>query len=56
VEPIIGTVTVPFTPETTDVLLVAFGVEFVQLVNGKQYPLNNGGFNTLAIVKVDTGV
>lgn len=37
-------------------LFLVFGVEFLQLVNGTQYPLKNGAFNAMAIVKVDGGV
>lgn len=36
-------------------LFLVFGVEFLQLVNGVQYPLKNGAFNAMAIVKVDGG-
>ncbi|MBT1689229.1 hypothetical protein [Dawidia soli] len=36
-----------------DTLLLAFGIEYSQLVNGQQYPLNNGSFNALAIVAVN---
>jgi hypothetical protein len=32
------------------------GVEFYQEINGQMYPLKNGAFNPLAIVKVDSGV
>jgi hypothetical protein len=44
---------VEFEPNTTDVLFLAFGIEFTQLVNGQQYPLNDAGFNALAILQVD---
>lgn len=37
-------------------LFLAFGIEFMQQVNGKMYPLNNGGYNACSIIKVDTGV
>ncbi|WP_372745553.1 hypothetical protein [Lutibacter sp.] len=30
------------------------GIEFYQEVNGAMYPLKNGSYNALAIVKVDT--
>lgn len=33
-------------------LFVALGIEFFQVVNGKQYGLKNGTFNALALVKV----
>jgi hypothetical protein len=42
-----------FDPGTEDSLLLAFGIEFMQLVNGQQYPLNDGGYSALAIVQVD---
>jgi hypothetical protein len=42
-----------FNPGTADVLLLAFGIEFMQVVNGQQYPLNDSGYNALAIVQVD---
>ncbi|MFC0319870.1 MULTISPECIES: hypothetical protein [Olivibacter] len=35
-------------------LFLGFGVSFYQEVNGKHYPLNNGAFNSLSIVKIDT--
>lgn len=42
-----------FAANTEDVLLLTFGIEFMQLVNGQQYPLNDGGYSALAIVLVD---
>ena len=42
------------TANSTHPLFLVFGVEFYQQVNGQQYPLKNGTFNALAIVKVDT--
>jgi hypothetical protein len=42
-----------FTPATQDVLLLTFGIEFMQVVNGQQYALNDSGYNALAIVQVD---
>jgi hypothetical protein len=44
------------TANSTHPLFLVLGVEFFQQINGQQYPLNNGSFNALAIVKVDTGV
>ena len=44
------------TPASTKPLLLALGVEFYQEVNGQMYPLKNGAFNPLAVVKVDGGV
>ncbi len=43
---------VPVTAGTTGPVLLCFGVAFYQEVNGKQYPLNNGAFNSLAIVLI----
>jgi hypothetical protein len=42
-----------FPTDTQDVLLLAFGIEFMQVVNGQQYPLRDSGYNALAIVQVD---
>lgn len=44
------------TPASTKPLFLAFGVEFYQEVNGIRYPLKNGAYNALALVKVDGGV
>ena len=44
------------TPASTKPLFLALGVEFYQEINGQMYPLKNGSFNPLAIVKVDSGV
>ena len=44
------------TPGSTKPILLALGVEFYQEVNGAMYPLKNGAFNPLALVKVDSGV
>ncbi|WP_309613667.1 hypothetical protein [Flavobacterium sp.] len=44
------------TPASTKPLFLALGVEFYQEINGQMYPLKNGAFNPLAIVKVDSGV
>jgi len=43
------------TPAGTAPIFVALGVEFYEKVNGIQYVLSNGTFNTLAIVAVDPG-
>lgn len=45
------TCTVP--ANSTGPLFLAFGVEFFQMVNGQQYPLKNGSYNALQLVKVD---
>lgn len=35
-------------------MFLAFGVSFYQEVNGKHYSLNNGAYNSLTIIKIDT--
>ncbi|OGX90486.1 hypothetical protein [Hymenobacter coccineus] len=40
-------------PTADDVVLGVLGVNFYQLLNGKQYPLNNNASNPLAIVYAD---
>ncbi len=37
---------------STHPLFLALGIEFYQEVNGEKYPLKNGAFNPLALVKV----
>ena len=44
------------TPASTTPLFLALGIEFYQSVNGTMYPLKNGAYNPLALVKVDGGV
>jgi hypothetical protein len=44
------------SPNSTKPLFLALGVEFYQEVNGQMYPLKNGTYNPLALVKVDGGV
>ncbi|MEI7510474.1 MAG: hypothetical protein WCJ62_13545, partial [Flavobacterium sp.] len=44
------------TPASTKPLFLALGIEFYQEVNGQMYPLKNGAYNALSIVKVDGGV
>ena len=39
-------------PAGTGIRLYFFKVEFVQSVNGSNYPLKNGSFNSLAIIEV----
>lgn len=41
---------------STKPLFLVFGIEFLQQVNGSFYSLNNGAFNALNLVAVDTGV
>lgn len=38
---------------STNPLFLVVGVEFYQEVNGVKYPLKNGAYNALAVVKVD---
>lgn len=40
------------TPASTVPLFLALGIEFYQEVNGDMYPLKNGAFNALSLVKV----
>lgn len=40
------------TANSTHPLFLALGIEFYQEVNGQMYPLKNGAFNPLALVKV----
>jgi hypothetical protein len=40
------------TPNSTHPLFLVLGIEFYQDVNGVKYPLKNGAFNALTIVKV----
>ena len=44
------------TAASTKPLFLASGIEFYQEVNGAMYPLKNGAYNPLSIVKVDSGV
>lgn len=44
------------TPNSTKPLFLALGVEFYQQINGQMYPLKNGAYNPLSLVKVDGGV
>ena len=43
-------------PGSTKPLFLVFGIEFLQQVNGSFYSLNNGAFNALNLVAIDTGV
>jgi len=40
------------TPNSIHPLFLAVGIEFYQEVNGVKYPLKNGSYNALALVKV----
>jgi hypothetical protein len=44
------------TPNSPHPIFLFLGVEFFQDVNGEKYPLKNGAFNALSIVKVDSPV
>ena len=44
------------TANSTHPLFLALGIEFYQQVNGQMYPLKNGAFNALNLVKIDGGV
>ena len=44
------------TPASKKPLFLALGIEFYQEVNGQMYPLKNGAYNPLALVKIDGGV
>ena len=44
------------TSNSTKPLFVALGISFLQEINGQMYPLKNGAFNPLSLVKVDGGV
>jgi hypothetical protein len=44
------------TANSTKPLFLALGIEFYQEVNGQMYPLKNGAYNPLSIVRVDSGV
>lgn len=55
--------TIPYTlanetevEDSTKPLFVVFGIEFLQQVNGSFYSLNNGAYNALNLITVDTGV
>jgi hypothetical protein len=47
------TLTNTVTAASTSPLFLVLGIEFYQEVNGTMYPLKNGVFNPLALVKVD---
>jgi hypothetical protein len=40
------------SPNSTNPIFLAFGVQYYQLFNGTMYPLKSGAFNALALVKV----
>ena len=41
------------TANSTHPLFLALGIEFYKQVNGQMYPLKNGAFNALSLIKVD---
>ena len=43
-------------PNSTHPIFLVLGIEFYQQVNAQMYPLKNGSFNALSLVKVDGGV
>ncbi len=47
------TLTCELTPESVKPEYLVLGVEFYQEVNSVKYPLKNGAYNSLAIVKID---
>lgn len=47
------TLTSNVTANTVHPLFLALGIAFYQEVNGVKYPLKNGAFNALALVKID---
>jgi hypothetical protein len=50
------TLTATLPANSKDPMFLAFGVEFMQQVNGKMYGLNNGAFNACSIIRVNTPV
>jgi len=47
------TLTAALPPESELPLFVLFGISFYQEVNAKQYPLNNGAYNPIDIIRID---
>ena len=45
---------VPITGASVNPMAQVLGIEFYQEVNGAMYPLKNGSYNALSVVKVDT--
>ena len=37
-------------------LFLIMGIQFIQVVNGKVYPLKNGAFNALTLIKIDPAI
>ncbi len=42
-----------FTANSEENLMVVFGIDFYQSVNGELYAMKNGGYNCLAVVAID---
>ncbi|MEP0367332.1 MAG: hypothetical protein ABJN36_17550 [Cyclobacteriaceae bacterium] len=42
-----------FNADSEELLLIVFGIDFYQSVNGQMYAMKNGGYNCLALVEVD---
>ncbi len=47
------TLTTNITPGTTKPVFLIFGIQFIDVVNGFEYPAVNGEYNALTIIKVD---
>jgi len=48
--------TVKLPEASEDPIFLAFGIEFMQIVNGKKYGLNNSDHKAMAIVAVEMGI
>lgn len=46
---------VAVTPSSSDPMFLVFGIEFLQVVNGRRYPLRDARCNAMAIVRVEGG-
>ncbi len=44
---------VAYNAESQELLMIVFGIDFYQSVNGQMYLMKNGGYNCLALVEVD---
>lgn len=53
VEQVASSLTASLTANTTLPVLGVLGIEFFQEVNAEMYPLKNGAFNALAVIKID---
>ena len=50
------TLSVSIKGGSTPPVFILLGIEFMQQVNGRMYPLKNGAFNACSIIKVDSPV